>query len=447
MSDDANFELRRQLQEKLSASEEHNVCSYLEIGYLYTMLGQQSDALAWYKRATERYPDNSEAWYFLGAVSTRNGNYRQAQEALEESLKLEGNQAKVYVELMYLCWAIGLRSLAKKYAFRAIKMSSSHGLHRYVYDALSRMDDVIIVTQKSAMDKKESWRLIDDHTSSGQTTAPLSAQPLDGPRLARESREERPDAEHNMEIDGTGSSDQETPNGEDLDRIRAAVEQHPSVPEANANLCYELFQKNCYSEAIQVGERVLSSGANVELRVWVHSVIFACYDELGDNDSARRCIEQACLLDPNNPDLQYNLAVALSGSGCYREALVPLLRATELDPSNSLFQMTLAQQYLELGDTNRAEELLRGLLDTELHDDAHMLLVCCFLDRGDVAHGLTLALEENSARPDSATALVALARALQENGEPVKASDLLLRASELEPSNRWLAWQLGGRDA
>lgn len=63
----------------------------LELGLDHARNGRYLPAIRYLERATDAYPDNSEAWYFLGYAYLKTSEFKQAADALETSVKLNPN--------------------------------------------------------------------------------------------------------------------------------------------------------------------------------------------------------------------------------------------------------------------------------------------------------------------------------------------------------------------
>ncbi len=68
----------------------------LESGIDHAKNGRYMAAIRQLERATQAYPDNSEAWYFLGVAYLKTSGFKQAAEALETSVKLNPNFAEAH---------------------------------------------------------------------------------------------------------------------------------------------------------------------------------------------------------------------------------------------------------------------------------------------------------------------------------------------------------------
>ncbi len=78
--------------------------------------------------------------------------------------------------------------------------------------------------------------------------------------------------------------------------------------------------------------------------------------QLGDLKGAAEEFKKAVVIDPNNTNAHYNLAVLLANEKQHQQAIVHLQAVTNINPNDSGARFFLAQQLLK---ANRAEEALK----------------------------------------------------------------------------------------
>ncbi len=77
--------------------------------------------------------------------------------------------------------------------------------------------------------------------------------------------------------------------------------------------------------------------------------------QLGFPDKAAAEFEQAAILDPRNPQLQFNLGTAYLTMGEFEQAIINLSKAVSLDPAMSDGWGNLAVAHTAIGEDERAE--------------------------------------------------------------------------------------------
>jgi tetratricopeptide (TPR) repeat protein len=87
-----------------------------------------------------------------------------------------------------------------------------------------------------------------------------------------------------------------------------------------------------------------------------------------DWHSSVRLFEQAVRAYPESPTLQFNLGEALQRKGRHQEAIAAYERTLELRPDLTMARVNAAIAHYGLGETDRAEQILRDVLDEDPQD-------------------------------------------------------------------------------
>jgi tetratricopeptide (TPR) repeat protein len=88
------------------AIDENNVKARFRLCELSSTLGEHDAAIDWCLQVTERAPGYSEAWYRLGREHYLNGEWGEAQEALNRCSSLQVAQDVPIEERRFECWYI-----------------------------------------------------------------------------------------------------------------------------------------------------------------------------------------------------------------------------------------------------------------------------------------------------------------------------------------------------
>lgn len=88
----------------------------------------------------------------------------------------------------------------------------------------------------------------------------------------------------------------------------------------------------------------------------------------GELDRAERALRAAIRIDPEHRDALTNLGGLLVRRGRTREAVLHLCRATVLDPTYAEARLVLVRAHVELGETDRAVEILEEWLREDPSD-------------------------------------------------------------------------------
>ncbi len=168
------------------------------------------------------------------------------------------------------------------------------------------------------------------------------------------------------------------------------------------------------------------------------------YSHLLRFDEARKCYFEAVDKHPGHPDAYLHVGLDYTASGDPRMAIPWLFRAHALAPARTDISYALAEQLLQLGYFNTAQELLGQTLDTRPRDG---LLVTANGDlkrtQGNVAAAIdsyNKALEE---QPGLTAALVGLARANISQGKNDEAKSILKAALSGAPEEPSTNGELG----
>ncbi|MFU8830618.1 MAG: tetratricopeptide repeat protein [Wenzhouxiangella sp.] len=180
--------------------------------------------------------------------------------------------------------------------------------------------------------------------------------------------------------------------------------------------------------------------------------------ERGDTASAVVDLERAQILDDSIPAVHAELGHARLADGELESAIRAFERALELDPNASALYGPLAQAHRELGDADKARQLLarHGQREAALPDPAAMSLLSlsrssehyfqlgmAHAEAGAHVEAAQLIGQAIELRPDYPAYYRALGEQLYQAGNFAAARQALGRAVELEPGSRGLLQNIG----
>ncbi|MBF2055584.1 MAG: tetratricopeptide repeat protein [Candidatus Sericytochromatia bacterium] len=93
--------------------------------------GSESAAVSAFKQLTQDWPGCKEAWYILGDMHMRQGNWHEATACFESVLKLDPEVQEVYFQLGLLSLWQGLNELAEAYWQQALRINPDYAEPRY----------------------------------------------------------------------------------------------------------------------------------------------------------------------------------------------------------------------------------------------------------------------------------------------------------------------------
>lgn len=213
----------------------------------------------------------------------------------------------------------------------------------------------------------------------------------------------------------------------------------PDSPEAVRLMAIAAQNRGNHVEAVEYFQRVLAAlPGDADLHVGLGVALY----QAGSVNEAILHLRRACELAPESTSAWYNLAEALKPQVHTREAIEVLQRTLELDPSHIPARLALARACGSLGQVDAAVSNLREILRSEPgHAEAWYALSnlkTVALDARDVPL-LENALAQRDLTPESRIWLgFALAKALEDQGEYMRAFDVLHEANALQRSRgKW----------
>lgn len=236
-------------------------------------------------------------------------------------------------------------------------------------------------------------------------------------------------------------------NAEALVAYRNAVTLSPLQFE------WQYLLAGVYEEIDRIDEAIAGYGEAIEIDPgYVPALVRRgrLYLDRGDFSSALADFEAARVQDNQVPAAHAGLGRALLADGQYREAIEAFSAALELDPDATALYNALAQAHRNLGEVDRARELLtrQGSRQAALPDPvaANVLSLSrssqdyfqAGLAQGEVGnHGRAAALIRQAIelRPDHAPYFTALGEQLYRAGELSQARESLRQAASLDPAN------------
>jgi len=315
--------------------------------------GRYDNAYTQVLSATEKYPDNEEAWYYLGEIQGKKGQIKEMMESFNKSLSLKNTyQAE-------------------------IDMAKSNYYGKYYNDGVSAYNAVIqIEDKKSEQGIKRLDQVIEDFTNVNYIKNDYMAN-----RLISISYQFKEDDENSLKY------------------LYAAAEAKPDTALAYIDLGYhfqrqqeflkaaEQFKKGIevdpknqeclirYAESLDMAEKKEEAIAAYKEAFEVVPDEKAIPFNLGlllfkqanaiENDEAKKketmedaifYFEKAKEIDPNIKEVYDLLGTLLLQLQQYDKAKAILEQGVELYPNSSTVWQNLSFLYAKLGDKKRAEE-------------------------------------------------------------------------------------------
>lgn len=158
--------------------------------------------------------------------------------------------------------------------------------------------------------------------------------------------------------------------------------------------------------------------------------------ESGRPEDALEALARAERLQPDVTQIHYLRGVILGGQDRYREAAAALERTVQLNPRHVLARFKLALAYLRLGQTERAETVLKAVVaDEPANMRAYQNLAALAYTRGDLGGAESLARRAVEIDPKYFDAWNTLGAVYVLAKRPDDAVDALNTALALNPAN------------
>lgn len=128
---------------------------------------------------------------------------------------------------------------------------------------------------------------------------------------------------------------------EAITRFEQALESEPENEVALYELGNTYFVAGRYDRCVEVGRRALKKPGRVEVQLY--TMLGSCLSSAGNSRQALRVFEDGLGKFPDDPKLNFNVAITLSNSGRPKNAIEHLQKVVEVRPS-------YASPYFHLGD-------------------------------------------------------------------------------------------------
>ncbi len=160
----------------------------------------------------------------------------------------------------------------------------------------------------------------------------------------------------------------------------------------------------------------------------------------GELEQAIPLMESLMLVNPEDPDILYNLGMAYSDTGQLEDAIELLSQAVETDPENANAFVALGVARQRNGEMEQATEALRSAVSLDpANNYAHRNLGGILAGLGSFREAEPHLREAVRLSPEDQQAVYGLAATLHRLGDAdqvAEADDLYQRAIEIDPSSR-----------
>jgi tetratricopeptide (TPR) repeat protein len=335
------------------------------------------------------FPNEFEARYLLGVLLVFQRRWDDAGRALQKAIPLSPDQPETYFYLGDVYLEQGLPKQAAETLRKGLALANSHSSTRFHLD-------------RAHMMLSRAYRALGDRKASAQ-------QAQEAEKLSH--AESRNGAEH---------ADVEARLRESLAGLSPPSSvitwKDPSPPTPLTTPQKQL---------LTVYGQVLVSAHNYLARIAANE---------GKFGEAARQFAQVRNLQPDSPEVDFRLGLALFKADQFPKALEPLKRAVAQNPDDSAAQKYLGLTYFELGQNDDAVELLDLSRRSAPNDPEVLLALGGALERSHRdKEAQTVFAELINSHPDSIGVHILLGKAYAAQGHVPQAEQEFRRALELDP--------------
>lgn len=325
----------------------------IEGAYVDFNAGRYENALQLSKIATEKHPNNSEAWYMLGSTNGKLGNYKEMAEAFVKSLALDNRfTQKIEQE--------------RAYYFQTVYNTGVNKYNSYTKQEDRSSEEARKILQQAITDFQSAYSLKEDYMT--VSLSALCYSLLDDDEKALEQYKlltvMKPDT-----IDSWIALGQYYYNAKEYETSAQALEKAIEIDSENTDAVSMLSQTydilgnrekaiSLYTKAIDLAPEEKAFPFNLGL------LYFKMSNEEGVADADKKVYLQKCIenfgktinLDPEMKepyDIQSNAFIQLEK---YDDALLILKQAIDYFPDEYSFWFNLGVAYSRLNNADEAQK-------------------------------------------------------------------------------------------
>jgi tetratricopeptide (TPR) repeat protein len=357
LGDDAS-KLRHR-QEAVKANPQDPEAQYC-LGAVYVQQKRFDLAIRHLEKAVALKADQPDWWYALGIAASHVDRLLVARDAFERAIALgrDGSESRAALASVYQ--RLNEPAAAVAHAKRALEFPLDATLRAQLEGLLGSCYAQIGEVERALVHLEEAVRADPENTTARHNLGALYAcrgrYDLALPHLEKAAalNPERSEAWSDL---GRAARHLNA-----LDTARKAFQQALASGEDHGNLRAELAwvlqRLGEPHAALQHASRALGFPLDRHQRAWTHTILAACFRDLGDESEALRHYEEAVRADPESAEAQYDLGAALQNCGRYKDALSHLKKATALAPEDADTWHALGHAARSIGDLEKAREAL-----------------------------------------------------------------------------------------
>lgn len=399
---DTNFhaEAQRELHQALRLDSKSRFAHYLLALSLLreretAALGQAKEELS---QELELFPDEFASRYLLGLVLEFERHWQKAAEAFQRSVALAPNEPDAHFHLGNAYLKLGRGQQAAESLHRALALTNKGGQSRF---QAHRAHYLLSQAYRTMGDLKASALAAEAARSASSQLAENERKASEAPTLQAM-----------------------------LENLRVS---DPSVNWQELTRVCELSPNQ--ESMLKVYAQVLTNGHNYLGLIAVRQQQF---------DEAARQFSRVAELQPDFPDADLNLGIALFQAEEYAKALEPLTRHLKRNPSQAVIRKYLGLTYFQQEQYDQAAKLLQEVRTSDPQDAQVLLALGTSLVRlHQTEEAQKIFTELLKSHPDSAPLHVLWGQAYAGQDQPQEAEKEFRRALELDPKVSSAHFSLG----
>ncbi len=298
------------------------------------------------KEAVKKYPDNPEAWYLLGFLYGKKGQFKEMSEAFDKALSIDPNKPVTVNGV-----EIPLKNAIERIRMQYFVENHNSGIKIY-NQALQTSDPA----EKEKLLKEAAQKFLNAHYAYPSRTEPL--QPL---------------ALVYLQLHDTSSAEQyflETlKNNANNDTIVSMV----------GDFYFQIGKKDKAKEMYEKSLQINPNNANSLVQLGQLEALS------GNWESAVEHFNKALAINPDNKDLAFNIALSYYKLERYEEAIPFLKKVIAAEPDNEQAYEMLGLCYIQSKKYQEAATFLEDAV--KRFPDSHYLwnyLAVAYANLGDV---------------------------------------------------------------
>lgn len=428
-----------ELETKLQRQPKADI--YAEVGMWYANQGKFDCAVGSYRVAVKQQPGSAEFWYLLGLNLLRKRDFEGAIQPLQQSIQLNSGALKAHILLATALEDLQRAPEARTEWLTAVKIDphSQIALDGASKNFLAARDFNSVIALLGPEPKGEGMilQLAAAYDGTGNTDQAIE--------ILKRGLEANPGSVL-LERQLINDLALQARFGEAAKLSEQLVQQHPRDLDAKILYLHVLVLQNDEDLARPLAKKLLSAAPHNFSVLYLNGVL---ENRSGNYTAARRFLEQAVALNPNQYNSHYNLGIALANLNEPQGAREQFEKALAFGASEPRIRFEYAKVLRTLGETALASEQLERYKTQEKADTDRIQAAVSVgqgdkeLASGDPKQAAKFYRDAIAVLPDDALLQYKLSLALDRAEDIAGEREALDKAVQLDPTMAIAHRQLG----